>query len=85
MIDSVIRLLPGATPVFDQSMAVYQEQARIIKEMAQRSDCVIVGRCGDYILEEYNPFRIFVCADMESGGTACGSPLRLMAAHTRFC
>ena len=34
-------------PFFDQSMSVYQEQARIIEEMAQKSDCIIVGRCGD--------------------------------------
>ena len=52
-------------------MAVYQEQSRIIEEMAQRSDCVIVGRCGDYILREYHPFRIFVYADMESKMKRC--------------
>ncbi len=59
------------TPVFDQNMAVYQEQSRIIEEMAQQSDCVIVGRCGDYILKEYHPFRIFVYADMESKMKRC--------------
>lgn len=52
-------------------MSVYQEQARIITEMAQKSDCVIVGRCGDYILKEYEPFRIFVYADMESKLKRC--------------
>ena len=62
---------PAPTPVFDQSMTVYQEQARIITEMAQKSDCVIVGRCGDYILKEYEPFRIFVYADMESKMKRC--------------
>lgn len=62
---------PAPTPVFDQSMSVYQEQARIITEMAQKSDCVIVGRCGDYILKEYEPFRMFVYADMESKMKRC--------------
>ncbi len=62
---------PAPTPVFDQSMTVYQEQARTITEMAQKSDCVIVGRCGDYILKEYEPFRIFVYADMESKIKRC--------------
>lgn len=65
------RFYPAPTPVFDQSMTVYQEQARIITEMAQKSDCVIVGRCGDYILKEYEPFRIFVYADMESKIKRC--------------
>ena len=53
-------------PAFEQKMTVYQEQARIITEMAAKSDCVIVGRCADYILREQNPFRIFVYANMES-------------------
>ena len=62
---------PAPTLVFDQSMAVYQEQARIITEMAQKSDCVIVGRCADYILKEHEPFRMFVYADMESKIKRC--------------
>ena len=62
---------PAPAPVFDQSMSVYQEQARIITEMAHKSDCVIVGRCGDYILKEYEPFRMFVYADIESKMKRC--------------
>ena len=62
---------PAPAPVFDQSMSVYQEQARIITEMAHKSDCVIVGRCEDYILKEYEPFRMFVYADMESKMKRC--------------
>lgn len=62
---------PAPAPVFDQSMSVYQEQARIITEMAHKSDCLIVGRCGDYILKEYEPFRMFVYADMESKMKRC--------------
>ena len=57
--------MPG-NPAFEQTMTGYQEQARIITEMAAKSDCVIVGRCADHILKEYMPFRIFVYADMES-------------------
>lgn len=62
---------PSANPVFEQTMTVYQEQARIITEMAAKSDCVIVGRCADYILQEYRPFRIFVYADMASKIKRC--------------
>lgn len=49
-----------------QIQTVYTAQANIIREMAEMGDCVIVGRCADYILKEENPFRIFVYADMES-------------------
>ena len=62
---------PTVNPVFEQSMTVYQEQARIISEMAMKSDCVIVGRCADYILKDCKPFRIFVYADMESKIRRC--------------
>lgn len=60
-----------SNPAFEQTMIVYHEQAQIIMEMAAKSDCVIVGRCADYILKEYNPFRIFIYADMESKIKRC--------------
>lgn len=62
---------PMPSPALEQSLAVYQEQSRIITEMAQKSDCVIVGRCGDYILRDFEPFRIFVYADLESRMERC--------------
>ena len=58
-------------PAFEQTMNIYKEQARIIAEMAYKSDCVIVGRCADYILNDYNPFRIFIYSDMKSKIKRC--------------
>ena len=43
----------------------------IIKELAEKSDCIIVGRCGDYVLRDMDPYRIFVYADMESKMKRC--------------
>ena len=62
---------PLGNPAFEQTMTVYQEQARIITEMAAKSDCVIVGRCADHILRAFKPFRIFVYADMHSKMKRC--------------
>ena len=62
---------PMVNPITDQHQTIYQEQHRIIREMAEKSDCIIVGRCGDYILKEQNPFRIFVYAEMESKMARC--------------
>ncbi len=53
------------------NMQIFQEQEKLLKELAEKSDCVIVGRCADYILREYNPFRIFVYADMKSKLARC--------------
>ena len=68
---------PQDDVVFEQTQAVYKEQSSVIQEMAAKSDCVIVGRCADYILRDKNPLRLFVYADMASKMARCrekGSP-----------
>lgn len=59
------------SPAWTQSQMVHQEQHRIIKELADLSDCIIVGRCADYVLRDMDPYRIFVYADMESKIRRC--------------
>ena len=56
-------------PSFDTD--VYRKQTEIIRSLAQKGPCVIVGRCGDYILRDFEPFRIFVYADLESRMERC--------------
>ncbi len=43
---------------------LFNYQAKIIKELAEKQDCIIIGRCADYILKD-NPdvLRLFVYAD----------------------
>lgn len=62
---------PMTDPLLDQNQAIFREQHQIIREMADKSDCVIVRRCGDYILRDLNPFRIFVYADMDAKIARC--------------
>lgn len=50
---------------FDFHEAIYREQHNIIREMAARSDCIIIGRCADYILRDLHPLRLFVYASMQ--------------------
>lgn len=41
-------------------------QSKIIKEAAEKGSCVIVGRCADVVLSNYNNcFNIFISADKE--------------------
>lgn len=61
----------GEDYVLKQVQAVYRAQSEIIRDLAGKSDCVIIGRCADYILRDQNPFRIFVYADMESRVRRC--------------
>ena len=54
---------PMVNPITDQHQTIYQEQHRTIRTMAEQSASLIVGSCGDEILNEQNPFRIFVYAE----------------------
>ncbi len=59
------------TQPLQQASSVFRAQQEIIREMAERSDCVIVGRCADYILRDLKPFRIFVYAELQSRIERC--------------
>lgn len=57
---------PSVPVVMQQTNSIFLEESKFLREMAEQSDCVIVGRCADVVLREYQPLRIFVYADMES-------------------
>ncbi len=53
--------------------SIIRAQQKIITELAEKGDCVIVGRNADIILENENPLKIFVHADMDSKIKRCQS------------
>ena len=64
----------SATPedsVYAVNRSIFSAQAEILEELAQKSDCVIVGRCADHILAAHHPFRIYVYADMAHKVARC--------------
>lgn len=54
-----------------QSIDIIVEQQKIIKDLASKGDCIIIGRAADLILSDMKPFRIFVYADMASRMKRC--------------
>ncbi len=45
---------------------LFNIQAKIIKQLADRENCVLVGRCADYILKDHkNVLRVFIHASRE--------------------
>lgn len=45
---------------------VFAAQTEIIKELANKGPCVIVGRCSDYILKDFDEvINVFIYADIE--------------------
>ena len=44
---------------------LFQMQSEIIRELAEKEDCIIVGRCADYILRNRDDVvRVFIMGDM---------------------
>ncbi len=61
---SPTRTIEENLPLSDK---VYIVETGIIEELAEKSDCVIVGRCASYILREQpNLFNVFIYADTKS-------------------
>ena len=41
-------------------------QKQIIRKLAEKESCVIIGRCADYVLKDHdNCVHVFVCGDMD--------------------
>ena len=56
-------MMGNTMPLADQ---VYILQSNVIKELAAQSSCVILGRCGDYVLRDRpNVLRVFIYAPLE--------------------
>lgn len=66
---------PGASTMQPNQMmqtSLLLEQKRVIESIAKAGrDCVIVGRNADFLLKDYRPFCIFVCADMDAKVQRC--------------
>ena len=57
-------LLPPEDKDFVSEENIFNYQAKIIKDLAEKESCVIVGRCADYILKDNpNCINVFICAD----------------------
>ena len=52
---------------FTSDQNLFKIQAKIIKELAEKESCIIVGRCADYVLRGYpNVTRVFIFASKQS-------------------
>lgn len=48
------------------------DQKHVVEEIAKKGkNCVIVGRNADVLLRDYNPLKLFVCADMQTKIQRC--------------
>lgn len=59
-------VLPPDSNGFASTENLFSYQAQVIKELAERESCIIIGRCADYILKDYdNVIKLFFYAPRE--------------------
>ena len=59
-------LLPPESEDFVSNQNLFNYQAKIIKDLAEKESCVIIGRCADYVLRDNpNVVSVFVHASPE--------------------
>ncbi len=56
-------LIPPESDDFTSTENLFNYQAKIIKDLAETESCIIIGRCADFVLKDYeNVIRVFVHA-----------------------
>lgn len=65
------RTFSYTTMMMPQTTNLFVEQNKILKEVAAKGNCVIVGRAASTILQDYDPFKLFIYADMPSKISRC--------------
>lgn len=57
------QLIPPESDDFVSDKNLFNYQAKVIRNLAEEESCVIVGRCADYVLKDYdNVLSVFVHA-----------------------
>ena len=52
-------------------MDILVVQQKVLKNIAEKGNCIIVGRGANVILKEYNPMNLFIYANIESKINRC--------------
>ena len=57
------QLIPPGSDDFTSAENLFNYQAKVIKGLAEEASCIIIGRCADYVLRDYdNVLSVFVHA-----------------------
>lgn len=59
-------IIPPDSDEFVSNDNLFNYQAKIIKELADTESCIIIGRCADFVLKDYeNVVKVFVHAPLD--------------------
>lgn len=57
------QLIPPESDNFVSDNNLFNYQAKVIKQLAEEESCIIIGRCADYVLKDYdNVLSVFIHA-----------------------
>ena len=60
-------LIPPESEDFTSMENLFNYQAKVIRDLAEKESCVIVGRCADYILKDRDDvIKVFIYSDMDT-------------------
>ena len=60
-------VLPPDSDDYLSTRNLFSFQAKIIKELAEQESCIILGRCGNYLLQDRSDvLRVFIHAPLEA-------------------
>ena len=71
-------LLPLGSDSIAKQDEIYNVQKEVIREMAEKESCIIVGRCADYIFRDHrNVLNIYIYAPVDARYKNCVEVLRM--------
>lgn len=71
-------LFPLGNATTEEQDKIFSVESRIIEELAEKNNCIIVGRCGDYILRnKKNVIRVYIYASEENRFHNCVESLHI--------
>lgn len=58
------KLIPPSSSEFTSEENLFNYQAKVLKELAEKENFVVIGRCADFVLKDAeNLVKVFICAD----------------------
>ena len=71
-------LLPLGSDSIAKQDEIYNVQKQVIREMAEKESCIIVGRCADYIFRDHrNVLNIYIYAPVDARYKNCVEVLKM--------
>ncbi|MCD7828303.1 MAG: cytidylate kinase-like family protein [Clostridiales bacterium] len=59
-------LIPPSSSEFTSEENLFNYQAKVLKELAEKESYIVIGRCADFVLDgTTNLIRVFICADKD--------------------